>query len=247
MAKKIDLNKRSQNSAYTGDLSLDPSFFDPIESSAGIIVRQNDGSIVLAEGIQLSSVGIYFDDSLDLPEDQFIALGELILNIKSAFQFIVGDYFAFGAKRDYGARTQVAERLGVNPDTITNWTSVCRSIEYTRRRVGLEFGHHEAVASLSPRDQDYWLEKALIGNSEEGDKYRRWSVKRLRQELADSHGKDTLPIPSHIKWADQSEDRAAKVLSLIRKAKSEKQRSTWIEFAKSEAERWARVVSEIEE
>lgn len=189
MAKKtIDLNARSQNSAYTGDLSLEPTFFDPIEPSSGTgIIKRDDGLLELS-GVILSPMGIQFDKSAQLSKENFITLGEMILMIHNALQWIIGDYFAYGEQNRYGSRNELAKQLNVDPDTVTNWTSVCRKIEYTRRRVDLEFGHHEAVAALTPEQQDYWLEQASIGNGLEGDKHHRWSIKMLRDRIAEWRG-----------------------------------------------------------
>lgn len=180
-------NKRTSNSAYTGDLDLiEDGFLDDIRKPSGI-VRRDDGALEL-NGIVLSPIGIQFTPNTELSEEEFVTLGQMILMINNALQWVVGDYFAYGEKKEYGARNQLAEQLNVDPHTITNWTTVCRSVEYARRRALLDFGHHQAVAALAPSEQDGWLERAIIGNGLEGDKYRRWSVQVLRKAIAKVKG-----------------------------------------------------------
>jgi hypothetical protein len=79
--------------------------------------------------------------------------------------------------------SQLAEELGLRPHTLLNMLSVGRAWPPARRREGLEFGHHEALAGLEAEDQEHWANLAEEGEVLVNQERKRWSVSRLRQEL----------------------------------------------------------------
>ena len=72
---------------------------------------------------------------------------------------------------------QAVDVLGMSEHTLVNRRWVCSRVPPARRRPELSFSHHDAVASLGPREQRRWLSEAL----EQG-----WSRERLRAALRDS-------------------------------------------------------------
>ena len=88
---------------------------------------------------------------------------------------------------------ELADLFNMDSRTLRNCASIDRNVEVSRRRDTLTFSHHVEVASFVGEDQDYWLDRA-----EQGDDGKRWSVRRLRQEIAVSK-KTALPVPDPVK------------------------------------------------
>ena len=88
--------------------------------------------------------------------------------------FVIGDLINYGldnygdgetpeAKRKDAARwcyNVAAEVCGLEVKTLWNYASVCRKVPSPRRREGLTFSHHEAVAHLSSKKQSAFLAAA---------------------------------------------------------------------------------------
>jgi hypothetical protein len=87
-------------------------------------------------------------------------LGIMLQLLASAIEFAIGDWLIYG-KRAYGEMyAQAILETGKSYGTLTNYVWVARHIESSRRRENLDFGHHSAVASLPPSDQDALLSEA---------------------------------------------------------------------------------------
>lgn len=84
---------------------------------------------------------------------------------------------------------QLAELFNMNSRTLRNCASIDRNVQVSRRRDTLSFSHHVEVAALGPDEQAYWLDRA-----EQGEDGKRWSVKQLRQAIAQSK-QVALPAP----------------------------------------------------
>lgn len=235
--KKIELADR-KGSAYSGDLKLEPDFFNDIANSkppSGII-KQDDGSLTISN-IRIHRTGLEFVDSVS--EEEYAIFGETLLQIETAYQWIVGDYLAYGVNNNYGMAKSFGERLGRDASTIRDWTYVCNQVELSYRYDNLSFKHHRFVAPLDKNEQQYWLEQASTNN---------WSANRLRNEIAKAQGEALPPStnePAYKRWAEQSEDRAMKALANFRKEKDGRVRNAWKRFAESEIERWQRIVEEM--
>lgn len=74
-------------------------------------------------------------------------------------QWVIGDWltqFPWGRKYEHAA-----EIFGLSPGTLKNYASICKKFEPSRRRDGLSFEHHAAVAALdNPDEQDRLLRRA---------------------------------------------------------------------------------------
>lgn len=88
-------------------------------------------------------------------------VGELLFKLEGSLQWLIGDWLAFGIDRKYGELGKFAEMTGKDEKTLSNYMTVARAIEMSRRRDGLTFGHHEAVTKLDIEEQDQALAYAL--------------------------------------------------------------------------------------
>lgn len=249
MAKKIQINTdrggTSQNnqSIYTNDLDL-PDDFGKVKEPG--IVKADDGALQV-KNIEIYSVGLHFNGKVD--EDEYAIFGETLLQINTAYQWIVGDYLVYGVDNNYGMAQEFAEKLGREPKTISNWVSVCRQITFSRRREDLSYGHHDAVASLSAEEQDYWLEKASVGNGEDGKNHKPWSVKKLRGEIAKSQGamqESPATIATYERLATQFDAGLAKLVSQHRKAKSQQDKAKIRKVLQTLVEQAERALNELD-
>lgn len=168
--KKITIRDRNDEaSIYNDDMIELPEDFGVIVPNA--IELHDDGSIQLGR-MRMTAIGLQIEGAIS--EEEYIAFGEAVVQLNTAYQWIVGDYLAYGEDANYGDAKRIATMLHRDPTTLWNWTSICRRVEYSRRREDLSFSHHEVVASLPDVDQEHWLNIA----SEKG-----WSSKRLRDEI----------------------------------------------------------------
>jgi N6-adenosine-specific RNA methylase IME4 len=117
----------------------------------------------------------------DMTLEQWLALGKRLVSAEKNVQWVLGAWWIYGCKREYGDGRALAEQVGIDYGTIFNYASVVRAFEISRRRENLSFGHHQAVAALPASQQDQWLKRA-----ERDD----LSVARLRQALRVSTMKD---------------------------------------------------------
>lgn len=80
---------------------------------------------------------------------------------------------------------QALSETDLEYSTLTKAKWVSSQIEICRRRQSLTHAHHSEVASLEPKEQDKWLDRA----ESEG-----LTVKELRQEIRDAKRKNRVAI-----------------------------------------------------
>lgn len=133
------------------------------------------------KGVTLASTALVLDHSVSEHDMQVIAgiLGEM----NATMAWWAGDLLL--AYERYGDGTKLAQLIGLKPETLWNYKSICKQVEPSRRREGLSFGHHAVVASLSDNEQSYYL-----GLAEKGEDDKPWSISRLRTEV---HGRTIKP------------------------------------------------------
>ena len=107
--------------------------------------------------------------------DDHAAAGVFIKGTHRASGFWLADWMRYGESRsDWADKlAQVVDATGLSEKTARNVRAV-GAIDPSRRRDGVEFGHHEAVAALTPQEQITWLERAEV----EG-----WGVRELRVHI----------------------------------------------------------------
>ncbi|GLP66500.1 hypothetical protein TUSST3_31200 [Streptomyces sp. TUS-ST3] len=123
-------------------------------------------------GVLATRVGLQFPPSFSY--DEWELTGYKVARIASSAAWFIGDWVAFGSIRYETRYRDAIEAVGLDYQTIRNYVWVARKFELTRRRERLSFQHHTEVASLSVREQDYWLARA-----EEGG----WSRNELRRHI----------------------------------------------------------------
>jgi hypothetical protein len=122
--------------------------------------RQNTVTL-LAE---LEKAGAVIANGLFLPEDlsyeQYESIGALLGALHQMNAFLIGDWLNYG-EHAYGEKyAQAATRVGLSPQTLTNYASIANRVPPSRRRLGVSFSLHAEVAALSPNEQRHWLKVA---------------------------------------------------------------------------------------
>lgn len=135
--------------------------------SGGLSVTRRDNSVDIG-GLQISSTGMVIDG--DLQEDHWYALLEGIQKIKSAYQWILGDWLNYGVARKYGETEQQVERIASATAYSTQYLHdlawVCGAIEISCRKENLSYKHHWIVVRATEDDQkrEDYLQAAIRHN-----------------------------------------------------------------------------------
>jgi N6-adenosine-specific RNA methylase IME4 len=95
--------------------------------------------------------------------NEWVDFGRSLTEIDGSVQWWLGDWWAYG-EHEYGGRRAATEPGGVleglNFQTAQNYGTVAKAVETSRRREVLSFSHHAEVASLTPAQQEAWLNRA---------------------------------------------------------------------------------------
>ena len=104
-------------------------------------------------------------------------IGEMLGKFDRWTPWAIGDWLIFGDSYGEDA-SQYVEATGVHPKTAANYAYVCGKIPHSRRRVELDFSHHEAVANLNPDDQTELLDMAAVNEMTVSDLRARVRVRK---------------------------------------------------------------------
>lgn len=108
----------------------------------------------------ISEIGLHLTNP-DLPYAQFESLCVLLGRMHEAVRFAIGDAIILGQEL-YGEEAfQALEALNLSEDARQEYVRVSSRVARSRRRAGLSWSHHRAVASLPPPEQKTWLKKAV--------------------------------------------------------------------------------------
>jgi len=131
-----------------------------------------DQKLIVPEKCTFTKTSLILDESIS--DEDYLKVGKFLTKVKKSLMWWIGDWCAFGEFNEnfYFTGIMLEIRSHYSDKSIYNATWVCHKIEPSRRREKLEFGHHEAVASLEPEEQDNWLERA---------EKERFSVMKLRR------------------------------------------------------------------
>lgn len=105
-------------------------------------------------------VGLYVNRVPTLPEatDTSIALAQMM---KSS-PFWIGDFCNFLDGTFAQQYDQIVDVFGEHKyQTVANYRSVCKRVDYDDRKEELSFSHHKHVAPLDVQAQRYWLNRAV--------------------------------------------------------------------------------------
>jgi hypothetical protein len=122
-----------------------------------------------------------------LKYDEWESVGKTLRTIEGAVQWWLGDWVNYG-ERSYGEKySQALDETDYSYGTLRDFAWVAHSVEMSRRRDNLSFGHHREVASLLPSDQDRWLTRAAN---------ERLTRDQLRAALKRPTNKALPPLPA---------------------------------------------------
>jgi len=107
--------------------------------------------------------------------EEHVGIGEWIQRAHRASGFWLADWLRYGENReDWQERlSQAVDSTGLSEKTLKNMRAV-GAIEHSRRRDDVDFGLHEVVCGLDPKEQTLWLERA----ASEG-----WTRSELRKNI----------------------------------------------------------------
>lgn len=120
---------------------------------------------------QVTKVG-WVPPAGEMSSEQWLELGQQLVAVDRSMQWIIGDWWAYGADRKYGDGEALAEAIGIDYGTVRVYASIARSYEMLTRVNNLSFKHHRIVAGRD--DRAAWLNRAEL----EG-----WSCDRLMSEI----------------------------------------------------------------
>jgi hypothetical protein len=117
-----------------------------------------------------------------MSSQQWLKIGKEIAGFDRSMQWIIGDWWAYGADRKYGDGEALAEAVGLDYGTLRTYAGVSRAYELSIRIDNLSHLHHRIVAGRDDRGE--WLERAEAGDVDpQTGEARRWSVKRLKDAV----------------------------------------------------------------
>ena len=115
-------------------------------------------------------------------EEDYSQLEAWLDTVGGSLQWWWGDYLNHLATVRGVDYAEAKAASSYSPGVLRNASWVCRHVAVSRRHDALTFGHHQEVASLSPTDQEIWLDRA---------EDEKWSVKQLRAEIRKSKAQVT--------------------------------------------------------
>jgi hypothetical protein len=145
----------------------------------------------LEEAGAMNAVSLTLDTKDPLTYETWEALGRFLGRISGAMNFWIGDWLNFGeevygeefaqaVESTHGERQDIAQRItGKAPQTLANWASVCGRVAKSRRRIELDYTHHQLVAALEPEEQTEWLGRAVD---------EEWSSRALSEAISEARG-----------------------------------------------------------
>jgi hypothetical protein len=146
--------------------------------------------------------------------DEWLAYGRQLALLEQVTQWVIGDWWAYGAERGYGDGKELAAAAGIDYGTVRVYASVARSYEMLTRVNNLSFKHHRLVAGRDDRHE--WLGRAEV----EG-----WSSGRLQSEVkatdqaardlersAQAGGRATVERADAVEWLGALADASVDLL-----------------------------------
>lgn len=144
----------------------------------GAIVPQGDGSFRVGD-FTLTPIGVQIPEGISA--DSWSALGDVLLRLNGAIQWLIGDWLNYGSRVWGKTYDEVAAATGYEVPTLYNLASVCARVQFSLRNEKLSFTHHMLVAGQQPVMQQYWLTKA---------EDEHWTAAQLRRAMK------ATPLPS---------------------------------------------------
>ena len=122
------------------------------------VMTDADG-VTWVGNIGMSQTGLVIPQ--DITANEWVAFYSVISNIKQSIQFIIGDWFAYGADKFAYTYEEIAQATGYKTSTVETFASVCRNVPRLTRVNSLGFSHHRIVSTLAPAKQIEALNHAV--------------------------------------------------------------------------------------
>lgn len=121
-------------------------------------VSTDTDGVTWVGNIGMSPTGLILPQ--EVTQQEWYDFFDVIRNIKRSWQFIIGDWFAYGADKFEMTYEQIAALTGYKQSTVEAFASTCRNVpRFTR--VNLSFAHHRAVSGLPAEKQLSALQDAI--------------------------------------------------------------------------------------
>lgn len=115
------------------------------------------GLVAIRHG-QVTKVG-WVPPTGEMSSEQWLELGQQLATVDRSMQWIIGDWWAYGAERKYGDGEEVAEAVGLDYKTVRTYAGVSRSFELSTRVDNLSHRHHMVLVGRDDRQE--WLKRAV--------------------------------------------------------------------------------------
>lgn len=137
-----------------------------------------DGTLTV-QGFQLSPTGLIAPETIT--SDAWVDVGRLLAKLEGSLQWLIGDWIVFGESIRWGDIPALAQELGFAVQTLYDYASVCRKVQFSTRIENLSFAHHRLVMSMTPDFQTYAL-KFAAHNKYSVAEFRKWIKADMPEE-----------------------------------------------------------------
>lgn len=142
----------------------------------------NSQALALLDNLEFTKTGLVISRELDKVD--WTKLYDAIRSIKSAYQWIIGDWMLYGFEHGWIERYEdMAVFTGLKEKTVKEYTYVCRNINASIRMDKLSFAHFQLIAPLPETDKPAWIQRAID---------EKMSVRELRKAI---NNEDPDPPP----------------------------------------------------
>lgn len=114
----------------------------------------------VSEDYTLSEIGLTLTDPA-LSYDRFETICYMLGALHEAVRFAIGDAIVQGEHLFGESAYQAFEKFQLSEEAMKEYVRVAQRVPRSRRRKGLSWSHHRAVASLEAPEQKKWLKRAV--------------------------------------------------------------------------------------
>ena len=127
--------------------------------SSGLIIQNGGLSI---QGFQFSPTGLIPPSSPQVTHEAWKQVGKLLFRLEGSIQWLIGDWLAYGVDVKWGDIPKLAKELGKAEQTLHDYTSVARRVQFSFRKENLSYTHHVVAvnADLTTEQLEYALNYA---------------------------------------------------------------------------------------
>lgn len=137
---------------------------------------------VIPPGVEITP--IWLKVTTNISYDEWARLLSHLLHWEQSIQWWLGDLILYGENAYGELYAQAAEISGRSVSTLSNWMWVAGHVAPAQRRNDVRWTMHREIASLTPPEQDEWLDAAEDGG---------WTVEELKKALRENPSADSPP------------------------------------------------------